>query len=117
MAARHREEMLVSLNVIRLSDKEILFLLYFYALLKRGWDHNLSAMGSLQQMISKKDCQNIVQQIRSTSVAGCPMLGLQKKLKALKTALIERNKSTVGNVSVQVAQLQENLKFLQQNML
>jgi len=65
----------------------------------------------------RKDCQNIVQQIRSTSVAGCPMLGLQKKLKALKAALIERNKSTVGNVSVQVAQLQENLKSLQQNML
>jgi len=58
----------------------------------------------------RKDCQNIVKKIRSASVAGCTMLALQKKLKALKAALIERNKGTVGNVLVQVAQLQENLK-------
>ena len=60
------------------SDHHLIFLKMGDLVKRRNYFSNFLAMGN-----ETKDCQNIVQQIRSTSVAGCPMLALQKKLQAV----------------------------------
>jgi hypothetical protein len=62
---------------------------------------------------SHPDCKNIILDCWNTSVVGCPMFVLTKKLKILKDKLKVWNKSCFGNVDVSVTAAEYNLQHIQ----
>jgi len=77
-------------------------------------DHKFTSQFKFMKMWSlHDDCRSIVSNSWNTTVVGCPMLVLSRKLQILKENLKDWNKSVFGNVHDRVKQAETNLQQIQ----